>query len=200
MLALAVAAWLLTPAAASAPAKAPGSLVILTNYYRVTGSNHWDFRLSKAQNRPWKNGDTFDARTDWRVTWNYEFQPVAGGFRLKNVRIVTTASITMPRLEPEPGTDPETIERWRNYFKLLMEHELGHVSIARQAGVEMRRAMSGLSAIKFNSEAELKEALDKTASRVLRTYEEKEKDFDRRTNHGMSADPSAEKPEATAKK
>ena len=88
----------------------------------------------------------------------------------------------MPRWTPPTDVAPETKERWTRYYTNLLQHETGHARIALAAAAEVRQRL-GTVGTQPNCEA-LKAVMNQRAEKVVDDYRAREKEYDRRTNHG----------------
>ena len=151
-----------------------------TNYYSVTGANFREIRWSIAAARPWN--DPFDGDTRWTISWNFASSGSAAGCSAISVSTATKITTTMPRWTPPPDVAPETKERWTRYYTNLLQHEVGHARIALAAATEMRQRLSTVGT-QPNCEV-LKAVINQRAANVVDDYRAREKEYDRRTNHG----------------
>jgi predicted secreted Zn-dependent protease len=165
--------------AASAPAQ---MVQWTTNYYSVTGANFREIRQSIAASRPWN--DSFDGDTRWTISWNFTSSGSAAGCFAISVSTTTKITTTMPRWTPPTDVAPETKERWTRYYTNLLQHEIGHARIALAAAAEERQRLSALGT-QPNCDA-LKGVINDRAGKVVDDYRAREKEYDRRTNHGNS--------------
>ena len=166
---------LLLPAAARAQ-----TVQWTTNYYNVTGADFREIRRAMERTRPWP--EPFDGDTRWTITWRFNFRETAAGCALSGHSTVTTITTTMPRWTSPPDVLPEVKERWTRYYTNLLAHEAGHGRFAFAAAAEIRRRFSETSA-QANCDA-LKNLLNDHANRVIEDHRAREKEYDRRTNHG----------------
>ncbi len=157
-----------------------------TNYYAVTGSDFRAIRRSIDTARPWS--DPFDGDTRWTVTWRFNFTENAGGCALSGFSTTTKITTTMPRWTPPPDVLPETKERWTRYYTNLLAHETGHARLALAAAAEVRQRLGEASA-QANCD-QLKNVLNDQANRVVEDHRAREKEYDRRTDHGRNTEGS----------
>lgn len=154
-----------------------------TNFYNVTGADFRDLRRSIENARPWKEG--FDGDTRWTVTWKFNFHETAIGCALASFSTTTKITTTMPRWTPPPDVPPETKERWTRYYTNLLAHETGHARLALAAAAEIRQRL-GETPAQANCE-QLKQLVNARAEKVVADYRAREKDYDRRTDHGRNS-------------
>lgn len=155
-----------------------------TNYYAVTGTTPRELHESKLQARPWKTNMVFDALTDWNMEWRFQCVRDDGQYRVSQFECKTKAVVTMPLWKPPAEADPAMVEKWQRYVKALGAHEAGHVTIARQATVELRDEVARMG--RFDSAHELRRTLERRAREVTDKHKQRERDYDRETRHGAS--------------
>src|SRR6185295_16483213 len=117
-------------------ASAQDTVQLRTNYYNISGATEMELRQSINQSRPWKDKDATDARTEWKVQWNYSTRPADGGYRLRSLQTRTTITYTLPRWIPGPSSPNPLREHWARYNAALRMHEEGHARIALVAAGE----------------------------------------------------------------
>ena len=180
---LVVAGALLTLLPA-APAQAQSKLVWRTNYYSITGASLRDIRRSMDQSRPWKEPANLSGLTEWRIDWRFELTPVEGGCRCSSFTTTTTITNTLPRWTPPAGTPEELKSAWNRFFKALGEHEEGHSRLALAAVADLHKRIKELGpAPDCNG---LRKRINDLAGRVIEENRQREKDYDRRTQHGAT--------------
>jgi len=152
-----------------------------TNYYSVTGATVREIRRSLNTSRPWRNRETIDAATTWRVEWKFGMDTTAGGCRISDVSTVTTITTTLPRYIPSTNAPAEVVQRWVKYFGALARHEAVHGEIAKAAGVEIQGALAAHSASDCPN---LRHQVEAAANSILTRRRREEKEMDVRTQHG----------------
>lgn len=154
-----------------------------TNFYAVTGSDFRAIRRSIDTARPWP--DPFDGDTRWSVTWRFNSTENAGGCALSGVSTTVKITITMPRWTPPPEVLPEVKDRWTRYYTNLLAHETGHARLALAAAAEVRQRL-GETPAQTNCD-QLKRVTNERAEKVVDDYRAREKEYDRRTDHGRNS-------------
>ena len=155
-----------------------------TNFYPVTGADFRDIRRSMETTRPWP--EPFDGDTRWTLTWKFNFHETAVGCTLASFSTTTIITTTLPRWTPPPDVRPETKERWTRYYTNLLAHETGHARLALAAAAEVRQRLGEASA-QANCD-QLRTLLNDRANRVVENYRAREKEYDRRTDHGRNSE------------
>ena len=153
-----------------------------TNYYAVTGADFREIRRSIEAARPWK--EAFDGETKWNITWRFNFAEHTAGCALSSFSTATKIITTMPRWTPPPDVRPETKERWTRYYTNLLAHETGHARLALAAAAEVRQRISETPAQATCDR--LKQVINERANKVVDDYRAREKEYDRRTDHGRN--------------
>jgi predicted secreted Zn-dependent protease len=154
-----------------------------TNYYAVTGATVREIRRSMNASRPWRNRETVDAATNWRVEWKFAMESSGVGCRITDVNTVTTIATTLPRYVPPTNVPPEVVQYWVKYFGALARHEAIHAEMAKAAGLEIQTSLgahSGLDCIILRLQA------DAAANSILNRRRREERDLDVRTQHGAT--------------
>jgi predicted secreted Zn-dependent protease len=165
------------------PGLAPAQIVQwTTNYYAVTGANFREIRQSIAASRPWQ--DSFDGDTRWTISWRFTAAPNASGCSCSSYSTTTKITTTMPRWTPPADVVPEVKERWTRYYTNLLQHETGHARLALAAAAEVRQRLSEIG-VQPDCER-LKNVIGERANRVVDDYRAREKEYDRRTDHGRT--------------
>ena len=90
-----------------------------TNYYNVTGASLEEIRQSLNQSHPWKDHTNRDGNTAWRVDWDFDLAPAAGGFRCRSFTTKTVITVTLPRWIPPTNAPPALKETWYRYITAL---------------------------------------------------------------------------------
>lgn len=154
-----------------------------TNYYAVTGSTVREIRRSMNMARPWRNRESVDATTTWRVEWKFNMESSGAGCRIAELSTVTTIATTLPRYVPPTNVAPAVVEQWVRYFGALSRHEAVHGELAKATGLEIQR---GLAAYSAPDCATLRRQVDAAANSVLTRRRREERDMDMRTQHGST--------------
>ena len=151
-----------------------------TNYYSVTGANFREIRQSIAASRPWPDG--FDGDTRWTVEWKFKLAESAGGCACSSSGTATKIVTTLPRWKSPPDAPAAVREQWTRYITALTQHEVGHARIALAAATEVAKSIKA-AGVQPDCDA-LEKDLNQRANRVVEDYRRREKEYDRRTEHG----------------
>ena len=155
--------------------------------YQIKGRTQSDLRRSMNAKGPIDpdTGKRFDARTDWKLGWEYKFEKGPEEiYRLSSYSVTVTAAIHFPEWADMETGNPKTRRLWLVYIHNLKRHEQGHVELAQRAGKVLSDRLSQLGS--FKSRIEIEEAVKQKAKEVTRIHQALHQDFDRRTNHGKS--------------
>ena len=164
-------------------AEHPNRLLWRTNYYSVTGASIREIRRSMDHSRPWKEAN-HSGRTEWRLEWRCEVTPEASGCRCSSFATTTTITNTLPRWTPPAAASDELKTAWVRFVKALGEHEDGHSRFALEAVADMHKRIKQLGPAPDCHQ--LRRRIDDLAGRVLEEYRQREKEYDRRTQHGAA--------------
>jgi predicted secreted Zn-dependent protease len=148
---------------------------ITFTYYDVSGSTVAELRRSINKGRPAdpKNGDRFDALSNWRVQWAWKSE---GKTRceLGSATLSFSATVLMPRLAAPDSLSPELRVRWDHYIAALETHEAGHVRHAYDHHGEVLTAIKGATC----------ETVTKAAQAAIGKIDQYNIEYDRQTRHG----------------
>lgn len=153
--------------------------------YPVTGENIQHIRETIAQNGPKdEQGATYAAHTAYNIAWHFTYNQKPESCSIAAVQSEITITYRMPVLAASSHMDNKTATQWKQYFTALSTHEEGHASFGLQAAEKIEQSILALSSSRTCSELE-KRAND-TAHAIVETYDEKNLDYDRITNHGAT--------------
>lgn len=164
-------------------AKAELIVNISTNYYFVTGTNMFQIMDSIRANRPWTTNSDFSAFTKWVIGWDTRAEPTDVGFKIGYLKVTVNITITMPSFKPANGVSNNVLYQWKEYYKRLLEHEIGHARIARSAGEQVHKKLQNLGV--FPTRQLLYATVNKTAESTVDEFKKKDMEYDKKTRHGM---------------
>ncbi|MFA6113473.1 MAG: DUF922 domain-containing protein [Sphingomonas sp.] len=163
------------PLAGNAAAVDPfaGAPNVVFDYYPVTGRDVRSIRASIAERRPTDDrGKRFAAVTNWHISWHWDGDG-QGGCRLATTRTDFSASVRMPRLEPDQ-VPAAVVADWRRYDAALARHEAGHVRIAYQHLGDVEAAIRNATCA----------TADSAGHAALDRIRQANRDYDSETRHG----------------
>ena len=126
----------------------------------------------------------FDANTRWYVKWTYRYRNVGQDCAIARVAVTVDVTITMPRLK---SGSPR--RRWRarstSSREKLLAHEEGHAQNGIEAGKRIEAAIRGMQP--HPTCDALSRAANALGDRLIKEANQKDVDYDARTQHGRSA-------------
>jgi len=152
-----------------------------TNYYSVSGSTIREIKRSMTCNRPAQVSR--EGLTEWNIRWRFAPAKLQGNYRCSGFTTTTTIRITLPRWTPPAGVSDSVKQEWDRYIILLKQHEAGHGQIAMAAAGELHRR-AGEIGTSPDPDA-LKSTVDNLMLETLREFHERDREYDRLTNHGV---------------
>lgn len=130
-----------------------------------------------------ENGKKFHASTRWQLDWNYRWIESAKVCRLNGIEVSVDIDMLLPKLKNRQGLNESLGEKWDRYLSALTAHEERHKEFGLQAARELEQVL-------LNTPAQdcfaLENRLSQQARDVLDKYERQEKEYDRKTNHGIN--------------
>ena len=156
-----------------------------TKYYDVAGQSATELRESLNRHRSVDpDGMPHDAVTLWYARWQYRTATSGRGCAVASFEVSLEIVTTLPRWTNEAAAPSSLVARWRSYYEALLRHEDGHKAIAKETAAAIRTA--GTNVQSSSSCAELAGAIDKVANDVLKEYREKQRQYDKETQHGRT--------------
>ncbi len=151
--------------------------------YVVRGTSVHDVRQSMLAHGPRDaDGTPRFAVTEWTVEWRWN-QASRGIIDTESVSLSCSASMLLPRYEPEQGDAPELARVWTEFSKRLERHELNHLEHVRRIAPEIRERIKRV-ARKGNG---VSPALaNRIAHRVIREMRALDVAYDSQTDHGKT--------------
>jgi len=161
------------------------SFHVSTNHYFITGSTYKEIMSSITANRPWGTNLNFLAYTKWIVNWEFETSFENQKYKPVNVKVRVNSEITMPAYKPPTnGISREFLVNWGNFYRKLLEHELGHVRISQQAGKEVYERIKKFEGA--TSRREMHREIHRIANSTIDEFKKKDEEYDRVTRHGLN--------------
>lgn len=128
-----------------------------------------------------EDGKTFHGHTQWFVKWRYWWDEDDYGCEINRVAVDFDATITLPELEYASDDNQALFDE---YIEALDEHELGHVQNGRDAAYEVDAELMELGAM--DSCAELETEANALGRRIVKRYNQADRDYDKETGHGRT--------------
>ena len=129
-----------------------------------------------------RDGRVYLGITQWQVTWDIKLQERTNGTcRISANDTQLKINIVLPRLI---AAGPDQDKDFGRFLSALDAHEQGHVDIARRSATEIDRAILGLPDME-NCKV-LEDAANDAGRRGLEYHREKDRLYDKWTEHGKS--------------
>lgn len=154
-------------------------------FYMVTGNTAkaiWADILAKSPVR--ENGKQHVAYTRWHVNWQFWWSDNGGTCKISEVTTKLEVTYTLPRLKPDSARPDSVTAHWQEYYAALFEHEQGHKDLGVRATNELQDKIANMGPRRNCKLLELD--ANKIGKRVIDTYSQLEKEYDRTTNHGLN--------------
>jgi predicted secreted Zn-dependent protease len=129
-------------------------------------------------------GEAGFAITTWDVAWMYRYDEGPGTCSIDDLALRVEITVLMPAWDPPPGTDAGLMARWTRYIDSLRRHERGHELNGLETAKEVRDDLLELGS--RTSCASLERAADAVGERAIRAGNERDRDYDDRTDHGAT--------------
>ena len=166
------------------PCLAEPEITIQTRHFPVIGYDSASIRQSIEKNGPvGQDGTRYHAHTIKDIKWNYRWIESKSLCRLTQLNVSIKIEYLLPRLEDPERLDDTLRDRWDTYYQKLLEHEKQHKDYGVMAARELEQ---NLLSLKQMSCSRLENELAREADRVLDKYDRLEKEYDRKTNHGVN--------------
>ncbi len=154
-------------------------------YYEIEGATAEQLRDQMNQfGRKDEYGNHWDAYTEWFITWFYPYAQNADGCSTGEIEVEVEVNFEFPEWNIPANASRDLISQWDDFLRALQKHEDGHREIAIDAACEILQDINSLPS--YPSCLKLDEAVETTTEQILDLYREREKDYDRDTEHGKS--------------
>ncbi len=151
--------------------------------YVVRGASAQEIRRSMLSSGPRDStGAPRFAVTEWTVEWNWA-QPKRGRIDADTITLSCSATMLLPRYEPENGAAPELTDLWMNFAKRLERHELNHLEHVRRIAPEIRERIRRAAR---KSDSVSPALANRIAHRVIREMRALDEAYDSHTDHGRT--------------
>jgi predicted secreted Zn-dependent protease len=156
-----------------------------TIYYDISGTTLDELRSQMQELGPVdKTGEHYHANTEWHINWSHTCQKSDDAYGVGSVEVKIEVTFTFPRWVASSDVNEKLVKRWDVYMRALQKHEDGHKNIAVEAGTEIIRRLKGLAS--YASCEELDAAVSTAGHDVVEEYRQKEKRYDKETEHGTN--------------
>lgn len=166
------------------PAIAEPEIIIQTRHFPVIGHDSASIRRSIEKNGPvGKNGTRYHAHTVKDIQWDYRWIESNSSCRLTQLNVSITVEYLLPRLQNPESLDETIRSRWDHYYQKLLAHEQQHKDFGVMAARELEQSLESIPQMScFRLENQLRDEAD----RILDKYDALEREYDRKTNHGVN--------------
>lgn len=166
-------------------AHASPAINITTRFYPVEGNDLISIQQSILKNGPiGESNQRFHAVTRWNTQWSYRWIETNDLCRLQDIEVNVDIEYVLPRLKTTAKQTQSIHRSWQKYYSALFKHEQQHKDYGVQAATEIERRLLAINKQMLCST--LQSSLTNTAQQVLKKYDRLEKEFDKKTNHGIN--------------
>ncbi len=160
------------------------SLRISTHPYTITGTTATELRQQMNRFGPMgQSGRRFDAYTKWYIQWRFRYAGDGRVCRITQLTLNTDITYTMPRWM-NVNQAPQSLQRhWQRYYQALKLHEDGHANHGKAATQEIWQQLPRLAQATCD---QLEQLTNQTAQAIINRYAEKDREYDRQTDHGRT--------------
>lgn len=128
------------------------------------------------------DGRRFHGYTRWNVRWNYRWwREASGRCAITEVTTRLSTEVQLPELRNASQQQQASFDR---YLHALAQHEQGHAQFGRDAAQAIDQGIARLPAAADC--ATLEREADALGRRLLQEHVEREKQYDRDTDHGAT--------------
>lgn len=175
---------MLIPLLFSGLALAGPEISIETIYYEVSGESEQEIRSSLNSRSPVRVEEgVFDAHTSWHVNWRFNWRTHNESCFITRVNTTLDVKYILPKWDHTQSSNNGLIRKWSRYYEALIAHEEGHKAFGVRAAEDIEAAISIMPS--FRECTTLEQRANELAQRIFEDYVEREKDYDRETNHGL---------------
>lgn len=166
------------------PVFAEPEIIIHTRHFPVFGNDSASIRNSIEKNGPvGKNGTRYHAHTVKDIKWDYRWIESNSMCRLTQLNVAINIEYLLPRLQNPASLDESLSNRWDSYYEKLFAHEEQHKDFAVMAARELEQSLESIPQM---SCFQLENQLNDEADKILDKYDKLEREYDRKTNHGVN--------------
>ena len=152
-----------------------------TRHYSVSGPN----LMSVYRAIQGSNPGGFAGWARWKVGYEYDSAEARGGCSLKRVTVRVAGEILMPQWVEEGAASAAEQHAWRTSYTGLKRHEDGHIQHGREFALLLKERLLGMGTVPC---AELESRARQEYQLLYGNLENRDKEYDRRTNHGLRQD------------
>ena len=154
-------------------------------WYPITGSTLADLRRQMSLHGP---HDAEGVHAGLTRNWTYWHVQLGGGGNsapcwIRTVAVTTYDTVTLPLWTPPPRADSALVAEWSRFVTMLGRHEAGHRSIAIEGAGKIAQTLAALPS--RATCPELLEAANSEGHSVLASTQDRQKQYDAETQHGL---------------
>jgi predicted secreted Zn-dependent protease len=154
-------------------------------WYPISGSTLADLRRQMTLHGPRDAEGVHAGLTrDW-TRWHVQFGGGgnAGPCRIRTVSVTTYDTVTLPLWTPPPHADLALVAEWGRFVTMLGRHEAGHRSIAIDGAGKIAQTLAALPS--RATCPDLLKAANMQSEYVLASTQDRQKQYDADTQHGL---------------
>ena len=149
--------------------------------YAIEGQTVAELQQQIRRKGPTANGRHFAAVTRSSIKWTYEVLQQGPRCITRNATAVVEEHITLPAITDVIAHSTNVQQWWTAHRAELVDHEMGHVRIAANAGGDIVRELETLSATTCRALSQRAEGI---ASAINTRARQQQVAYDRDSNHG----------------
>lgn len=167
-------------------------------WYPIGGSTFSDLRREMAVNGPRDAEGVHAGMTRSWTNWHVQFGGGDAGnlCYMRAVQVTVHDTVTLPLWTPPLHADSGLVAEWGRFVTMLGRHESGHRSIALDAAGDIARTLAALPS--QGSCSDMLAAANAQGHAILSTSEERQKQYDADTQHGLRHGTALENLDAAA--
>jgi predicted secreted Zn-dependent protease len=149
--------------------------------YALHAATHDGRAKEMLRSGPVVDGQRFAAATTWYLRWHYALDARGAQCRLRDVRAQLEARFDYPTWAPADGRDSASAREWEAFSRRVLAHERGHLELAVGTA---RTVVETLRPISAGSCDAVRAGAERSAQQLLEVGREREREYDRVTQHG----------------
>jgi predicted secreted Zn-dependent protease len=151
--------------------------------YDVTGLNYAALITSMGTHGPKVDGKSFHGLAKWHVKYNFTTKQAGRQCRFSSVDFTIDGEVLMPRWLDEVKAPADLRQRWTAYYAALKTHEEGHIQNGRELALLVRERFLGMGDMDCDQSQNIAQT---EFNRIYNNIKDRDKDYDRRTQHGAT--------------
>ncbi len=124
------------------------------------------------------------AFTRWQVSWAYTWLERGASCQVNSAETELAVTVRMPRWKRPKHGDGDVAAEWERVYRNLLEHELGHVTIALQGADAIDDKLDAGPSAKICKR--MARQADAKATLIFKRYEQASRRYDKDTRHGRT--------------